>query len=64
MVSELLATGTGGLVPDRAAASVYELLLAELACAIARENAPIGWRWAVGGGLSRAVPGTSFGARH
>jgi penicillin amidase len=60
---ELLRDWDGELAPASAAASVFELFLSELACAMARETAPRGWRWAVGGGFSRAVPRTSFGAR-
>ena len=60
---ELLRDWDGVVSADSAAASVYELLVAELACAMARADAPNGWRWAVGGGFGESVPRTSFGAR-
>ena len=53
----------GTSAADSTAASVYELLVSELACALARDEAPNGWRWAVGGGFGQSVPRTSFGAR-
>ena len=53
----------GSVSADSTAASVYELLVSELACALARDEAPNGWRWAVGGGFGQSVPRTSFGAR-
>ena len=60
---ELLRDWDGNVAADSTAASVYELLVSELACAMARDEAPNGWRWAVGGGFGRSVPRTSFGAR-
>ena len=60
---ELLRDWDGNVSADSSAASVYELLVSELACALARDEAPNGWRWAVGGGFGRSVPRTSFGAR-
>jgi penicillin G amidase len=62
-IAELLRDWDGKVAADSAAASVYELLVSELACALARDEAPNGWRWAVGGGFGQAVPRTSFGAR-
>ncbi len=62
-IMELLREWDGKVAADSAAASVYELLVSELACAVARDEAPNGWRWAVGGGFGQAVPRTSFGAR-
>ena len=59
----LLRDWNGELAPDSAAATLFELFLAELARAMARELAPNGWRWAVGGGFGGAIPRTSFGAR-
>jgi len=59
----LLAAWDGVLSVDAAAASVYELTLAELATAEARRLAPESWRWALGGGFGDAVPRTTFGAR-
>ncbi len=60
---DLLADWDGVVSPDSAAASVFELLIAELAGAMARADAPNGWRWAVGGGFGEAMRRTSFGAR-
>ena len=60
---ELLAGWDGMLSADSPAASVFELLMAELASAMARRSAPGGWRWAVGGGFGTALPRTGFGAR-
>ena len=62
-MADLLREWDGVVAADSVAASVYELLVAELACAMARADAPNGWRWAVGGGFGRVVPRTSFGAR-
>ena len=62
-MADLLREWDGVVAADSVAASVYELLVAELACAMARAEAPNGWRWAVGGGFGRVVPRTSFGAR-
>jgi penicillin amidase len=61
--ADLLRDWDGQVAADSAAASVYELLVSELACALAREMAPNGWRWAVGSGFGLAVPRTTFGAR-
>ena len=60
---DLLRDWDGVVSADSVGASVYEVLVSELACAIARSEAPNGWRWAVGGGFGRVVPRTSFGAR-
>ncbi len=60
---DLLREWDGVVSADSAAASVYQLLVAELARAMARADAPNGWRWAVGGGFGESVPRTSFGAR-
>lgn len=62
-MADLLREWDGVVAADSVAASVYELLVSELACAMARADAPNGWRWAVGGGFGRVVPRTSFGAR-
>ena len=62
-MADLLRAWNGVVAADSVAASVFELFVAELACAMARADAPNGWRWAVGGGLGRVVPRTSFGAR-
>ncbi len=60
---ELLRSWDGVVGADSAAASVFELLVAELAASIAREAAPNGWRWSLGGGIGDAVGGTSLGTR-
>ena len=60
---ELLRTWDGVVGADSAAASVFELLVAELAASMAREAAPNGWRWSLGGGIGDAVGGTSLGTR-
>jgi penicillin amidase len=59
----MLRDWDGTVAAKSAAASVYELLVSELACALARDEAPDGWRWAVGGGFGPTVPRTSFAAR-
>lgn len=46
-----------------AAASVFELFVAELASSLARASAPNAWRWAVGAGFGEVIPRTGFGAR-
>jgi penicillin amidase len=60
---ELLQAWDGRVSADSPAASVFELLVAELARALARAAAPNGWRWAVGAGFGPAMPRTTFGAR-
>jgi penicillin G amidase len=62
-LTAMLREWDGVVAAGSAAASVYELLVAELACVTAHDDAPNGWRWAVGGGFGEAVPRTSFGAR-
>ena len=62
-IVDLLRQWDGVVGAGSAAASVYELLVSELACSIARSEVPNGWRWAVGGGFGSVVPRTSFGAR-
>lgn len=59
----LLRGWDGRVDADSAAASVFELFVAELACRLVREEAPASWRWAMGAGFGDAVPRTSFGAR-
>jgi penicillin amidase len=59
----MLREWDGDVAAGSAAASVYELLVSELACAMARAEAPGGWRHAVGGGFGEAVPRSTFGAR-
>ena len=60
---DLLRAWDGAVTASSPAASVYELFITELAAAMARSDAPSGWRWAVGGGFGEPVPRTSFGAR-
>jgi penicillin amidase len=60
---ELLRDWDDEVSAGSAAASVFELLVAELASTIARESAPGSWRWAMGAGFGDAVGRTVFGAR-
>jgi penicillin amidase len=57
---ELLAAWDGRVAADSAAASVYELWLAEMSERVARAKAPSAWRWAMGAGFGDLVPLTSF----
>jgi penicillin amidase len=59
----LLRSWDGLVSAGSAAASVYELLVIELAGAVAREAAPTAWRWALGAGLGETMPRTTFGVR-
>jgi len=59
----LLRGWDGRVSADSPAASVFEVFVADLAAAIAREAAPIAWRWAMGEGFGDGVPRTTFGAR-
>ena len=59
---ELLGAWDGGLAVDSAAASVFELWLAEMAQRIARVKAPASWRYALGEGFGGIVPLTMFHA--
>jgi penicillin amidase len=59
----LLRGWDGRVAATSPAASVFELLLAELAAATAREAAPTSWRWAIGAGFGGAITRTAFGAR-
>jgi penicillin amidase len=58
----LLREWDGAASAASAPASVYEVLMAELATAFARDAAPTAWRWAIGAGVGEAVPRTLFGA--
>jgi penicillin amidase len=58
----LLREWDGVVGPGTAAASVYELLVSELAAALARTFAPTAWRAALGGGVGPALPRTTLGA--
>lgn len=57
---ELLAAWDGRVTVDSAAASVYELWLAEMSERVARAMAPSAWRWALGDGFGEVVPLTTF----
>jgi penicillin amidase len=57
-----LAAWDGVVGPESAAASVYELFVAELAAIVAREAAPTAWQAALGGGVGPAMPRTALGA--
>jgi penicillin amidase len=57
---ELLAAWDGCVSVDSAAASVYELWLAEMSERVARAKAPSAWRWAIGEGFGDLVPLTTF----
>ncbi len=59
----LLASWDGQLSADSAAASVYELFLAELCERLARAKAPNSWRIVSGKGVMKLIPGTTFNAR-
>ena len=60
---ELLRGWDGVVAAGSAAASVYELFVAELAAGLARESAPEGWPWAIGAGFGDIVSRTGLGAR-
>jgi len=59
----LLRGWDGRVEAGSAAASVFELLLAELAAATTREASPTAWRWAMGAGFGGVITRTAFGAR-
>lgn len=59
----LLRGWDGRVSAGSAAASVFEVFVAELAGALARDAAPRAWRWALGEGFGDGVPRTTFGAR-
>jgi penicillin amidase len=56
----LLAAWDGRIAADSAAASVFELWLADMGERIARARAPEGWRYALGDGFGDIVPLTIF----
>ncbi len=60
---DLLRPWDGGLRVDAAAATVYELVVAELAERVARAKAPHAYRWALGEGFSPLFPHTGFTVR-
>jgi penicillin amidase len=57
---ELLAAWDGRVAAGSAAASVYELWIAEMSERVARAKAPSAWRWAIGVGFGDLVPLTSL----
>jgi penicillin amidase len=59
----LLRDWDGRVSADSAAASVFELVLAELATITTREGAPTSWRWAMGAGFGDVIARTAFSAR-
>ena len=59
---DLLEAWDGVVGPAAPAASVYEILVSELAAILARQRAPTGWRAALGGGIGPAVPRTTLSA--
>lgn len=59
---ELLRSWDGAVEASSVPATVYELLMAELAAAFAREVAPTAWAWVIGSGVGDAVPRTLLGA--
>ncbi|HYM52323.1 MAG TPA: penicillin acylase family protein, partial [Candidatus Dormibacteraeota bacterium] len=60
---ELLAAWDAQVAADSAAASVYELWLAELSERVAKARAPAAWQWALGAGFGEVVPHTVFNTR-
>jgi penicillin amidase len=59
----LLRSWDGDVGAGSAAASVFELFMAELAAGLARTSAPGSWRMALGAGVGDALSRTEFGAR-
>ncbi|HEY6609329.1 MAG TPA: penicillin acylase family protein [Candidatus Limnocylindria bacterium] len=59
----LLRTWDGQASATSPAASVFELLVAELATITTRRAAPEGWQWAMGAGFGEIISRTAFGAR-
>jgi penicillin amidase len=59
----LLGTWDGRVDAGSPAASVFELVVAELATSTTRDAAPRSWRWAMGGGFGSVIARTAFGAR-
>ena len=57
---DLLVGWDGRVAADSAAASVYELWIAEMSERVARAKAPSAWRWAMGAGFGDLVPLTSL----
>jgi penicillin amidase len=59
----LLRTWDGRVEASSSAASVFEIVLAELSAATTRQAAPRSWRWAMGAGFGDVITRTSFSAR-
>lgn len=59
----LLAGWDGQLSADSPAASLFELLMAELASRVAAARAPNSWRAALGGAVAELLPSTTLLAR-
>lgn len=59
-VTRLLADWDGYLAADSAAATVFELLAAELASKVARAKAPRSAEWALGRGFTPLMPHSEF----
>jgi penicillin amidase len=57
---ELLSAWDGRVAAESAAASVFELWLAEMGHRIARAKAPASWQYALGAGFGEIVPLTIF----
>jgi penicillin G amidase len=57
---EVLTAWDGQVAADSAAASVFELWLAEMGHRIARAKAPVSWQYALGAGFGEIVPLTIF----
>ena len=62
-VTRLLADWDGCLAADSAAATVFELLAAELASRVAQAKAPRSAGWALGRGFTPLIPHTMFTVR-
>ena len=59
----LLQAWDGRMEPDSAAASVYEVFLADLSRRVAQVKAPRSWPWFLGAGFGAVVPYTMFHTR-
>jgi penicillin amidase len=59
---ELLRAWDGHATADAPAATIYEVLMGELAARFARAVAPTAWSSVIGGGVGPAIPRTMFGA--
>ncbi len=59
----LLRAWDGRVTAGSPAASVFELLVADLAATLTAAAAPRSWRWAMGAGFGDVIGRTAFGAR-